>query len=230
MSWTPRPLVALLLAALLLAACGSGDDPLTNDAADDAVGRALLTVKDLPSGWEKTSDEAPDDSDGDDSELENCVGTKLDLSADTIAESNTRTFERATSETDQQQLSVSTAAFPEDRIDELFEVVATEKFAGCMAKAFEAGLADGQSTAGVSVEAGKPKVVESQADDADRSAHITAPVTLQVETLRLDGQFDLVMVSRGQLVSLLFGFSLGDPIGTSRLDRLGDLLVDRQEV
>jgi hypothetical protein len=117
----------------------------------------------------------------------------------------------------------------EAKADQLFRVVATEKFADCITQAFEDELkatADG----GVGYESGVPRITRDRVEAADHSAQITAPFTLEIAPVSLDGQVDLVMVTTGQAFSLLFGFSLGDPIGAVELGHVTDLLVARQQV
>jgi hypothetical protein len=212
---------------VLLAACGGGDSLSAADAQEIAD-RAQLTVADLGSGWKKTADEKPDDSEDDDEQLEQCVGDSLDVSEDTLAESNTRTFERSTSDLDQQQLVVSSAVLAsEEDAEALFRVVATQKFADCITEAFEDELKGAEE--GVAYESSPAQISRDQVAAADHSAQITAPFTLKVDPLSLDGQVDLVMVTTGQTFSLLFGFSLGEPIGPGQLGRVTDLLVARQQ-
>jgi hypothetical protein len=224
-----RRLVPLLVTALVLASCGGGNTTLSAADARKIASNAQLTVADLGSGWKKTADEKPDTSTGQDKQLEQCVGAKLSAAADTLAESHTRTFERSASDVDQQQIVVSSAVLSEGKANELFRVVSTEKFATCIVDAFESELkATGET--GVNYRSDTPRITRDKVAGADHSAQITSPFTLKVDPLTFDGQVDLVMVTTGQAFSLLFGFSLGEPIGQGKLGRLSDLLVARQKV
>ena len=214
--------LSLLVAILLFAACGDSGRQLSKAEARRIANRAQLTVADLGEGWKVT--EAPDTSDTD--QLESCVGADLDVVEDTLAESPTRTFEHATSDADQQQVVSSTGVLrSEDEVDRLFDVVSTERFAGCIIREFQ----DQVTGEGVSLESGAVQVDRDQVVEADHSTHLTAPVTLKVDPISIDGQFDMIMVANGQAVSLLFGLSLGTPIGQEKLGQLGDLLLHRQE-
>lgn len=220
-----RRFAPFVLVVVFAAACGS--DALSKADAQRIARRAQLTVTDLGAGWKKTSDERPDDGASADRQLERCVGRDLDVADDTLAESNTRTFERSTGDVGQQQLVVSSAVLSsEDRAADLYRIVATKTFGDCIAKAFEDELRS--SERGVTFTAGTVEVAKGQVEGADRSAHVTAPFTLAVEPLDLRGQVDLVTVSTGQAFSLLFGFSLGNPVGEPTLTRLAGLLVERQ--
>ena len=77
--------------------------------------------------------------------------------------------------------------------------------------------------------AGTPSVVRPAVGGADRSVHITAPVKVQIDVLTLDGRFDIVLLSTGRVVSMLLGFSVGDPIPAPQLVHLTQLLLDRQQ-
>jgi hypothetical protein len=223
-----RRVAPLLLVALVAVACGGGGDTISKSEAKNVVAHAQLTAADLGAGWKKTADERPDVADSSDKQLERCVGKDLDVASDTLAESNTRTFERSKSDVDQQQLVASTAVLTDAaRADRLFAIIADQKFADCITKAFEEELQ--ASEEGVAFTAGDGKLSKGFIDGADHSAHITSPFSLAVEQLKLDGQVDLLLVSTGQTFSLLFGFSLGDPIPASQLGHLGDLLVARQK-
>jgi hypothetical protein len=223
-----RALAPLLLVALLAGACGSGgDDGMAVGDARALAGKIQLTAADLGSGWRKTAEEQPDEAKGD-RDLERCVGTDLDVADDTLAQTVTRTFERSTSDVDQQQVVVSGAVLAsEARADELFPIIATQRFADCITKSFEEQLEASEDD--VTFERGESTITRGQVPGADHSAHISAPFTLTVAPLTLQGQVDLLMVSTGQTFSLLYGFSYGAPIGEAKLTRLGGLLAERQK-
>jgi hypothetical protein len=217
-----------LVFTLVLAACGGGDSSLSVADARKVATKAQLTAADLGSGWKKTADEKPNDAEGEDQELQKCLGAKSPAD-DTLAESNTRTFERSVSEVDQQQVVVSSAVLEsKDKAEELFRLVATEKFADCITNVFEKEM---QATAeGVTFKSGVAKITRDQVEGADHSTNITVPFTFTSDPVSFDGQIDLVLVATGQAASLLFGFSLGEPIGQGQLGRFSDLLAARQKV
>jgi hypothetical protein len=228
--------IGLALAALLvLAGCGgSGDDTSTPTTKPPdvraAVQRAQLVVEDLGGDWKLTGTEPPGTSDTGDQALERCVGKKLDVVEQTEDESETRTFERG-ADTRQQQVVSSSAAFDStDRVRRLFDVVGAKRFADCMASAFEDRVkAEAGTEGGLLLDAGTPSVVRPAVAGADRSVHITSPVKVQIDALALDGRFDIVLLSTGRVVSMLLGFSIGEPIPAPQLVHLTQLLLGRQK-
>lgn len=231
-----RPFAPFALAVALLvgAGCSGGDGG--NDAsasraeARRVVARAQLTARDLGPDWTKTADEAPTTGAGGDDQLEKCVGTDLGVADDTLAESHVRTFERATGDVDRQQLVASTAVLRSaSDVEDLFALVSTDKFAGCIAQAIRSELsASAAAGDGVEVVAGRATVEDDIVAGAAHSAHITAPFRLHIPPLDLTGQADVVMVSSGRPVSLMFGFSVGESIGEARFGELARRLLARQ--
>ena len=222
-----RKVASLLLLALAVAGCGGGSGDLSVGDARELADQIQLTATDLGSGWRKTAEERPDQAEGD-QDLERCVGKDLDVADDTLAQAVTRTFERSTSDVDQQQLVVSGAVLASaGRADELFPVIATQRFADCITASFEEQLQ--ASEEGVTFERGTSTIRRGLVAAADHSAHISAPFTLVVAPLTLHGRVDLLMVSTGQAFSLVYGFSYGTPIGAAKLGRVGDLLAARQK-
>ena len=234
-----RLLVLLVLPVLLASACGdddggdgagrpgAGDAGLSAAEAERLVRRAQVRVADRGEGWELTAEDAPDDDDEDD-ELEECVGSDLSIADDTLAESDERTFERATGEVEQQQLISSTVVLEDpERVAEFFDVVGSDRFAGCIADALEAELA-ASAQEGLTMEPGETTVETGTAADAERSAHIRSGFTLRVEDLALEGRLDVVMVGNGPAVSLVLATSVGEAIGDDLLEEVADTLAARQ--
>jgi hypothetical protein len=224
-----------LVAMVVLAGCSSSSDESSTPTTKPqdvraAVVRAQLAVEDLGGDWKLTATDQPGTSDTGDEALEECMGTKLSVVEQTEAESETRTFERG-SETQQQQVVSSSAAFDDtDRVKRLFDVVGAKRFADCMARAFEDKVkAEAGTEGGLALDAGTPSVVRPAVAGADHSVHITAPVKVQLDVLTLDGRFDIVLLSTGRVVSMLLGFSVGDPIPATQLVHLTQLLLDRQQ-
>jgi len=228
-----RRIGLVVLLGLVAIACGSdGDDRPTAKPQNvrAAVERAQLVVEDLGGDWKLTSTEPPGTKDTGDQALEKCVGRQLDVVDQTVVESEIRTFERG-AEISQQQVVSSSAAFEgDDRVKRLFEVVGARRFADCMATSFENRVrAEAGPDGGLSLDAGTPSVTRPTFVGADRSVHITAPVKVQFDLEVLDGRFDVVLLSTGRVVSMLLGFSVGEPIPPLQLIHLTKLLRDRQE-
>jgi hypothetical protein len=224
--------IALLL-GLVPVACGSDGEEVAPEKQQDvrgAVARAQLQVGDLGGDWKLTATEPPGTEDTGDQALQKCVGKQLDVVEQTVVESETRTFERG-ADTSQQQVVSSSAAFDgPERVRRLFSVVGSRRFADCMATSFENRVrAQAGPEGGLSLDAGQPSVTRSAVSTADRSVHIAAPVKVRLDLLVLDGRFDVVLLSTGRVVSMLLGFSVGEPIHPLQVLHLTDLLLARQQ-
>lgn len=233
-----RRSAAVVLVALLLAACG-GDDgggaqapaestTLSAEEAQPIVDRSLLSVDDLGPGWELISTEEAESGDGaeEDDELEACMGRDFDLEEETIAESETRTFQRSISPTEQLQLVVSSGALEDvEVVEELFDAIASEQFARCLTESFQEQLAaegEGESTLG------DIEIVEDYVDRADRSVRLRAPLTATVGPITLETRFDVVAVATGQVTTLFAVVSLGQHVADDQLATWAELVAQRQ--
>lgn len=223
----------LVLLGFVAVACGSDDDdrpPAKPQNARAAVERAQLVVEDLGGDWKLTGTEPPGTEDTGDQALETCVGRQLDVVEETVVESEIRTFERGVDISQQQVVSSSAAFDGDDRVKRLFDVVGARRFADCMATSFENRVrAEAGPEGGLSLDAGAPSVTRPAFAGADRSVHITAPVKVQFDREVLDGRFDVVLFSTGRVVSMLLGFSVGEPIPPLQLVHLTQLLLTRQQ-
>lgn len=223
---------AALLAVALLASCGGGgDDAQDTDAgvtraeARRVVAAAQLDVADLGPGWTKTGDEPTGAEEG--GELQRCVGGGLDVAAETLARSNTRTFDGSPDGETQHQVTSSTSvlATPADWRT-FFRVVGSGRFATCVA-AVLAEQIGGSAEGDVSATPGAATTTSSSAGRV-RRVRITAPVDIRLEREPLGGRLDLVLVGREQAVSVVVAFSVGTPLGEDVVPRLADLLLARQ--
>lgn len=223
---------AALLAVALLGACGGGDDDapeaggiLTRAEARRVVAAAQLDVADLGFGWTKTGDVPTEAEEG--GELQTCVGDDLDVAAETLARSNTRTFDGSPDGETQHQVTSSTSvlATPADWRT-FFRVVGSERFATCVAAVLAEQIGGG-AEGDVSATPGEATTVSSSRNGV-RRVRITAPVDIRLEQEPLGGRLDLVLVGRDQAVSVVVAFSVGTPLGEGVVPRLADLLLDRQ--
>jgi hypothetical protein len=224
-----------IVVVALLAACNGGTEHSSTTTTRPqnvraAVARAQLDVADLGGDWRLAGTEAPGTADTGDRALETCVGKDLDIVEQTEVETETRTFERG-SGTSQQQVVSSSAAFDGTaRVERLFAVIGGRRFADCMASAFEHRVsAEAGTEGGLALDAGTPDVVRRAVAGADLSVHITAPVKVHLDFLDLDGRFDIVLLSTQRVVSMLLGFSVGEPIPPPQLVHLTNLLLERQK-
>jgi hypothetical protein len=78
-------------------------------------------------------------------------------------------------------------------------------------------------------EGATPTVRRGELTGADHSAHISATLPLKADGVPLEGTVDLLVASSGQVFSQLLGFTVGGPLDTAELDRLGELLAARQK-
>ena len=223
---------AALLAVALLAACGGGGDdaPEAEDVVNRGEARAVvaaaqLDVDDLGPGWTKTGDVPSGPEEG--GELQGCVGDDLDVAAETLARSNTRTFDGSPDGETQHQVTSSTSVLAtRANWRTFFRVVGSERFATCLATVL-AGQIGGGAEGDVSATPGEATTASSSAKGV-RRVRITAPVDIRLEQEPLGGRLDLVLVGRDQAVSVVVAFSVGTPLGEDVVPRLADLLLDRQ--
>lgn len=223
---------AALLAVALLGACGGGDDDapeaggiLARAEARRVVAAAQLDVADLGFGWTKTGDVPTEAEEG--GELQTCVGDDLDVAAETLARSNTRTFDGSPDGETQHQVTSSTSvlATPADWRT-FFRVVGSERFATCVAAVLAEQIGGG-AEGDVSATPGEATTTSSSTKGV-RRVRITAPVDIRLEQEPLGGRLDLVLVGRDQAVSVVVAFSVGTPLGEGVVPRLADLLLGRQ--
>lgn len=231
-------LLVALLAAAVLASCGddeAGDDArtpaggsLSTEEAQPIVDRSLLALDDLGPGWEliSTEEPGPDGAAEEDDELEECMGRDFDLEEETIAESETRTFQRSVSPTEQLQLVVSSGALEDVAVvEELFDAVASEQFARCLTESFQEQLAaegEGESSLG------EIEIDEDYIDGPDRSVRLRAPLTATVGPITLETRFDVVAVATGQVTTLFAVVSLGEHVADDQLAGWAELVAQRQ--
>jgi hypothetical protein len=229
---TVRRLGALVVAALAVVACsggsgGSDGHELSKADARALADRAQLTVRDLGAGWSLTADVAPDEAETDE-QLEACVGKDLGAADDTLAQSHTRTFARTAEDGSQQTVVGSGAvlATPE-AAQRLFRTIATQRFADCTATSNVQQLE--ATDDGVTFEAGAVTVRRGEVAGAQRSARIRAPFRLTVDGQPSEGQLDLLVVSSGQVFSLVYRSGTGAGGTDAALTHLGDVLARRQK-
>jgi hypothetical protein len=231
---TIRRLGALVVAALAVVACsggsgGSGGErhELSKADARAVADRAQLTVRDLGDGWTLTSDVAPDEAKTDE-QLEACVGADLGAADDTLAQSHTRTFARSAEDGSQQTVVGSGAVLASPQAAQrLFRTIATQRFADCTATSYGQQLE--ATDDGVTFEAGAVTVRRGEVAGAERSAHIRAPFRLTVDGQPAEGQLDLLVVSSGQVFSLVYRSGTGAGGTDAALTHLGDVLARRQK-
>lgn len=229
-----RRLAAALLALVLSVAVGCGDDGggdreelLSAGEAEDAVERASLDVDDLGEGWELAETIDPGDESSD-APIDACVERGVDDSM--LAASPTRKFEHeGDALLDRTHVWMSTEALDDEELaEESAGRFADDDLAGCFGDLLLEAMG-GESD--VPIEAGEPRVTDDYLGlDGVRSSRLTLPFHAEVADFELDAAVDVVVVSRGQLVSWIVSMQLGDDGGGEDIARWAGLLADRQRL
>lgn len=215
-----RVAVALLLG--VLAACGGGDGgddgALSAEDATAAVERAVLTTDDLGEGWSET--DPPEDDP---------FGRCFEGSGTTLATSGPRAFVRdGDGVVAVTRVHMATLATDdEDAVDALLDRFDEESFPECLATAFE--RAAGESELGFDV--GDAEVDDDYVPlDDVRSAHVRIPFNASAPGFDFAAELDLVVVTRGPMVSTLLTMGLGELVDGEDVARWSAVLADRQRL
>lgn len=209
-------LVCVAVSALLAACGGGGDDAFTEEEAQQAVERVMLTAADLGEGWEQTGTAPPSDDEG--TEISDCLSDEVArASDDPLAESDTHEFGRGDSPEQQQQVQVSAVVLEDDLSARLVDELATDEVRRCLSDAFRKELGGGDDTSGVTVTLGDFDAEAGFADAGDGATRLRAPVELAADDVTLPATVDLVVVHTDQIATAIVGFALGEPLADEDL-------------
>lgn len=238
--------LAAVLVALALSACGNGDDGKDDDGDDpkkassssaaptptdegpavDAedqaiVDAAVVTIKDMPSGW--TADAADDDDDDKAAraEIAACVGVAYDeLYDDTNAEAKSDDF----TSPDDDEVSIKVGLAPtEEWMVHAFGIASGAKYRECALEAIEKDMEsqDGLEIGDVSLS----QLSVDQLGDEALGYRVTVPVSADGDTIDVIADVVVTRVGRGQVqVSTV---SYGAPMSTDELAGFARISLDR---
>jgi hypothetical protein len=218
-----RALVAVAT-ALLLSACGGGDDDddaaddFTEEEAGDAVDAAVLEADDLGRGWDD-ADPPEDDP----------FGRCFEGVPSPLATSGPRAFLRdGEGPVAVSRVLLGTIATEDDAVvDALLARLGEESFPACLADAFQ--RAAGETELGFEV--GEADVDDDYLGlDGVRSGRVRIPFTAAVPGFELEAQLDVVLVSRGPLITTMVTSALGERIDGEDIARWAALLADRMRI
>jgi hypothetical protein len=221
-----RPLsrlaASLLVASLAsLAACSDDGEAIDPDADEEVIEDSVLTIDDLPEGFEEVD---ADDGDDSDDGIEDCAddaGIDADeLDENRVVEAEPVAFERS-SEEEFVSLTASIGSVRDAglaaRTLELFD---DDDFQDCLFESLEDAIGDSSSEIG----AFEPDVIDAAAD-GDASAAVA--VEMEIDGFDAELQQHLVLVGR-------FGVSLqavavGVPVDDDLVEDAIDEMIDRIE-
>lgn len=222
-------LASVVVSALvLLAGCGGGgDDAFTEEEAQQAVERAMLSAADLGPGWQETGTAPPTEDEG--TKITDCLSEEVAAASDEpLAESDTHEFTRGDNPQQQQQVQVSTVVLEDDLSGRLVDELATDEVRRCLSDAFRKELGGGEETSGVQVTIGDFTAEAGFADAGDGATHLRAPVELSADDLTLPATVDLIVLHTGQLATVIVGFALGEPLAEEDLEAWTQRAADLQ--
>jgi hypothetical protein len=230
--------MAALLVGSVLAACGDddgGSEGLSAEEARAAVDSALLDRDDLGDGWRATGTVAPDEESDPPDVIEACAGASVlrTLDAGELAASERRDFRRRGEALfESTRVSVRTLAFDDDgAIDRLLALVDEKGFSECLAGRFESLINDSDQPSQLALTVGSVERDDHYlALDGVRSAQLSIPFDASAGRFTFDAELDLVVVSRGQLASLLVTIEVRGRVDGEDVARWAGLLADRQRI
>jgi hypothetical protein len=205
------------------AAEGEGDDLAAAEAA-------LLTLDDLPSGWEAEPADEPEGDVAIDDEVERCLGVDNDDPLDDASHASSPTFTGPANEEVAASVTIAPSA---DVAVRAIEPLHSPEAPGCFAQAFGAQLQGVEGPEGPEgVEIGEPTfepiALGSLGDDSVAIAG-TLPATTQGVDIALHGAAVFARVGRGLIVATFVSSDtpISEPIGTGQMRQLSQIVVDR---
>lgn len=191
-------------------------------ADQEIVDDAVLTIDDMPPGWQA---EAPDDDDDDDEsgdqELADCM--RIDVEELNDDDNVSAESDEFTSPDDAQISSEVSLAADEESSTKSFELAGRPEFRDCMAAELEEELADDDE-----VEVGDITIDEvsfEQLGDETVAFRVNLPMSLQGMNFNASMDFVMVRVGRGSV--LLSGLGIGSPLDSDELAGYAEICVER---
>lgn len=220
----PRPRLACLLVVAGLSAftaCSDDGEAIDPDADEEVIDDSLLTLDDLPDGFEEVDADEDDDSEEGIDDCADDAGIDADdIDDNRVVDSETVAFERSS----QEEFVSVTASIGSVRDADLaartLELFDDDDFQDCVFEALEDAVGESSSDIG----AFDPEVIDAAAD-GDASAALA--VEMEIDGFDAELQQHLVLVGR-------FGVSfqavaLGVPVDSDLVEDAIDEMIDRIE-
>jgi hypothetical protein len=224
--------VLVLACAALLAGCG-GDgsggreaQTVIDDEDQQLAEAALLTLADLPSGFQAQA-EGDDDEDDEGGDPDCLADLEPDLSELTVTgDAETGNFENETA-----LVSSSAVVYrTEDEAREAFEAgrnaLMHDESASCLRDAFAEGVAEGESD--VEVEVGEASAEAVSAPDiGEQTVAVRLRIPLEVDGQAVPSFLEFVGVHQGRMIGTLLTFSFGGQFPPEETERLAEIVAGR---
>ena len=234
-----RLLVSVVLSAVLLAACGNGDDGASSTGTDDSAGEqageqageepgeearaeaAVLALADLPAGWRAQAEEDRPDHDTTWQALASCLETE-DPGRTAVAAVTSPTFVSGVAT----QVTSSVAYLgSEEQVQAVAAAYTGEQFMACASEAF-AGDVERNAPPGATVSDVEVAAFEfPDVGDAVAAHRVMARIDLGEVTVPL--VMDVVTIFDGRAMSRMVFLNPGDPFPEELQRSLTEKVVGR---
>lgn len=206
--------------ALAVSGCSDDGDDIDPDAEEELLEDAILTIDDLPEGFE----EAEPSEEGGDEAIEAC-GDDFDLEADAIDDASVAhvgpvTFEVGDDATFGSIEAELRTIDPTDPAEAVFDAMGEREFRECVLEAFEESAEDdGQTVEDAEVDEGDPPA------DGDEAGGLE--LTGSISGFEFEGQ--VLAVLRGNRLISLEVTSLEGAIDDDVVEAAFEAMIDRLE-
>lgn len=212
---------ALAAAALALTGCSDDGDDLDPEAEEELLEGAILTLDDLPDGFEEAD---ADEDDGSNEAIEEC-GEEADLDEDAIDDASIAhvgpvTFELGAEDTFGSLEAELRTIDPTDPAEAVFDAIGEDDFRDCVLEAFEESVEDeGQTVEDAEIDEADPPA------DGDRAGGLE--LTGDISGFEFEGQ--VLAVLRGNHLISLEVTSLGGAIDEDVVEDAFEAMIERLE-
>lgn len=246
-----RRLVSLLaVLSLFVAACGDDDDTATsaattapaagdgdgsNNESDDSeswdegqrtadqetLDNAILTLDDMPTGWEQLPGD--DDNDIDQEEVAECVGADVNR----LYNDDDPEVDASFGSPDDAQLDVGwTTASTLELAEFRFETLTTDTALGCLRDVVVDAIEDGAGDEGITVgDVTLNRMSFPRFGDDSTAIRMTVPMTAQ--GMSIDAYVDAVFIRIGRATGTLTYLSIFSPADSAQVEGFVQAMVDK---
>ena len=201
------------------------DSEVADEASDQEIAdSSILSLDDLPPGWEASPSEDDEDEDELDRQFAECLDVDPDLFADNDAQAES-SFANADDEEITSEVSFEPSV---EEVTEIMELIRREDMPGCFATIVQDGIAREVAASEEDVEVGEVMVNEMSFEDLGDDS-IAFRVTVPFSSGDFDGElyFDVVTVAVGRAgINMTFQSAL-TPFDEDLARELTQLVVDR---